>query len=92
MTYTPSDTTVRAGIVGPGSPGTRVFESNFVVECPCGFRSNVATTSLAFAEEDAERHRRAHTCEHFSPTECFGTVYDGRCFTHSVDPERRGDL
>ena len=51
-------TTIREGVIGPGSPGERVFESNYVVECSCGERMNCATHDRRFAEQVAEEHVR----------------------------------
>ncbi len=48
--------TVRKGIVGPGAPGYRLFESNFVVECPCGHRANIASLDVKSAERSAAQH------------------------------------
>lgn len=50
--------TVREGIVGPGEPGLRVFESNYVVECTCGYRLGVASRDVKSADEAAARHLR----------------------------------
>ena len=35
-------------------------ESNFVVECDCGFTNHIATTSLQFAERCKDNHVRDH--------------------------------
>jgi hypothetical protein len=55
MTHT---ATVRPGIVGPGQPGERVFESNFVMECTCGAKAGYATTSAVTAERWRAEHER----------------------------------
>jgi hypothetical protein len=49
--------TVRPGIVGPGEPGHRVFEGNFVIECPCGMEMHCAS-SQASAEQQRAHHER----------------------------------
>lgn len=51
---------LRKGIVGPGRPGERVFESNFVIECTCGRSIGCATTSEATAERWRAEHVRDH--------------------------------
>jgi hypothetical protein len=50
--------TIRVGIVGPGEPGHRVFESNFVMECSCGRTMSIATTTRASAERVRLDHER----------------------------------
>jgi hypothetical protein len=50
--------TVRPGVIGPGTPGHRIFESNFVVECPCGHRANIASLDRKMAERSAAAHLR----------------------------------
>lgn len=50
--------TVRPGVVGKGTPGHRIFESNFVVECPCGHRANIASPDVKMAETSAAQHLR----------------------------------
>lgn len=52
--------TLRPGIIGPGEPGKRVFESNFVMECSCGERGNYATTD----EQNARRWMQEHLDHH----------------------------
>jgi hypothetical protein len=52
--------TLRPGIVGPGEPGHRVFESNYVIECTCGRSIGCATTSAATAERWRAEHERWH--------------------------------
>ena len=52
MIHTP---TIRPGIIGPGEPGRRVFEGNFVLECPCGKKMHIAGNA-----DSAERQRRDH--------------------------------
>lgn len=59
-TTVPHTATMRRGVVGPGKPGHRVFESNFVIECTCGERVNVASLSEAFAERSREQHLARH--------------------------------
>lgn len=61
----PHAATLRPGIVGPGEPGHRIFESNFVMECSCGERGNYATTNEKMAEAWMAEHlrRHEHTCE-----------------------------
>lgn len=55
---TDHNATVRVGIVGPGEPGHRVFESNFVVECQCGLKRQVASTERRSADRVAADHDR----------------------------------
>ena len=52
--------TLRVGIVGPGEPGRRVFESNFVMECSCGRSIGYATTERSTAERWMAEHLRHH--------------------------------
>jgi hypothetical protein len=47
--------TIRKGIVGPGEPGHRVFEGNYVMECTCGLKLHMATDPVS-----AERRRADH--------------------------------
>lgn len=62
MKTTDHAATLRPGIVGPGAPGERTFEANFVIECTCGDKIGCATTSEATAQrwrdEHIEHHRR----------------------------------
>lgn len=51
---------IREGVVGPGEPGQRVFESNFVMECSCGAKIGYATTSEATARRWMAEHLRDH--------------------------------
>lgn len=59
--------TLRPGVVGPGEPGRRVFESNFVMECSCGRSIGYATTSQATAERWMREHLDFHQRWHDSP-------------------------
>lgn len=59
----PHTATLRRGIVGPGEPGHRVFESNFVIECTCGRKIGCATTSEQTAERWRVEHLRTHDQE-----------------------------
>ena len=52
--------TLRKGVVGPGEPGHRVFESNFVMECSCGEKAGYATTEERTAERWRDEHLRWH--------------------------------
>ena len=54
----PHNVTVRPGIVGPGEPGKRTFESNYVVECDCGWTMQCATLDPASAGRTAQDHLR----------------------------------
>lgn len=56
----PHEASLRPGIVGPGEPGRRVFESNFVMSCTCGDVTGYATRS----ERLAERWMREHLDRH----------------------------
>lgn len=52
--------TLRPGVVGPGEPGHRTFESNFVMECSCGRTCGYATTSRTTAERWMAEHLGRH--------------------------------
>lgn len=56
----PHTATIRKGIVGPGEPGHRVFESNFVLECTCGAATGYATPDESTAERWKNEHLEAH--------------------------------
>jgi len=49
--------TVRHGLVGPGAPGHRVFESNYVLDCTCGFSLGVSG-SVSSAQNRRAEHVR----------------------------------
>lgn len=56
----PHTATLRPGVVGPGEPGHRVFESNYVMDCTCGDHAGYATTDEATARRWMADHLARH--------------------------------
>lgn len=49
--------TLRPGIVGPGEPGQRTFEANWVIECDCGFKLGCASSKASAVTRQHEHNR-----------------------------------